>query len=189
LKLRFGITILLAIGLLFAFVIGGSAIMNSLYCHPGPGTMSVFLSSYSPQSAMDSFEIKQFGGETGNGMSSGSGRRFVSNNRSIEPRFVIRSEQRADLMNALNQDLAAQLRHRQAEILSESGDASRGFHFTYRLGQNLGSATIAPFRAGTESLNHRTLPPGLTDVSGKITIAEQWFPLEKNAVQASLSLR
>ena len=188
-KQRLWFTIYLSIGLLVALIVGGFVMTNSWYHYPGPGTMSAFLPSYSPQHVIDSFANKEFGGETGSGMSSGAGQRFVSNNRNFEPSFVMRTEQRADLMNALSQDLTAQLLNKHAEILSQSGDASRGFHFTYRLGQNLGSATIAPLRTGTESVDHRALPAGLTNVSSTITIAEQWFPREENAVQASLNLR
>ena len=48
------------------------------------------------------------------------------------------------LMDALRDDVAAQLVGNGARILSQIGVAQAGFHFDYKLGKTVGSVTISP---------------------------------------------
>jgi len=164
-------------------------IEQSLWNYPTPDKPSALLQSYAPAKVVESFASQQYGRQTASGTSSGAGRKYVTNTRSIEPMFAIRTEDRVALLVALKSDMAAQLIHNRAEILSEGGDADSGFRFTYRLGKNLGTATIPPLAAKHWADHDRPLPSGIEDVDLNITISEKWFPQEAATIQASLQIR
>lgn len=162
-----------------------AVIENARYYSPTPATQSAFIQRYSPQAVIDSFADRRFNAQNSSGFGSAAGTKFVSNDRDINPTFVVHSEQEASLMVALDRDLLAQLTLNKAEILSQSGDSDRGFRFTYRLDSNLGSAIIQPLVAKSESLSGTPLPVGMLGVTPRIVIREKWFPKVSDALQAS----
>jgi hypothetical protein len=126
-------------------------------------------------------------------MSEGSGRKFVTSVRTIEPHLAIQPEKVVPLMNALSDDMSVQLAHNGAQVINQSGDASAGFHFTYRLGKTLGSATISPLIV--KNWKYHTLQDGARvpvtphdgsqEMAANIVISERWFPRESTVLQAS----
>jgi len=92
--------------------------------------------------------------------------------------------------------MAEQLSRNGAEIVGRTGDTSTGFHFTYRLGKTIGTATISPLAAsncgGYYTATGRAVassrPEGIEDVEGKISIAEKWFRKDPTATQARLEI-
>jgi hypothetical protein len=164
-------------------------IEQSLWYFPTPDKPSAFLRSYAPEKIVESFASQQYCRQTGYGTSSAAGRKYVTNTRSVEPMFAIRAEDRVALLVALKSDMSAQLIRNRAEILSERGDPDSGFRFTYRLGKNLGTATIPPLTAKHWTDHDRPLPTGIEDVDFNITISEKWFPQEAATIQASLQIR
>jgi hypothetical protein len=151
---------------------------------------SVFIQKYNPQRVLDTFASSE--GEA-SGMSEGAGRKFVTTVRTMEPHLAIQPEKVTPLMNALRGDMSAQLIHNGAQILSQTGDPSSGFHFTYRLGKTLGSAIISPLIA--KHWQYHTLqdgtrvpitpPDGSQEMAANIVISEKWFPKESTVLQAS----
>lgn len=159
---------------------------RSLNCFPSPDKESTFLRSYAPKQVIDGFASKEFGGQREEGMSSAAGRNFVTNDRTIVPMFAIESDQTVAMMLALKDDMSKQLRVSKAEILSESGDPQSGFRFSYRLGRNVGTATIPPVVTRNSANRGASLPDGMQDVAINIKISEKWFPTDETATQASL---
>jgi hypothetical protein len=90
-------------------------------------------------------------------------------------------------MNALSDNVYAQLVDNGALVISRNGDPRAGFQFKYRLGKSTGTVTLSPL---SPNLVHRNtpLPDGIADVTLKIAVAEKWFPKETDTMQASLSL-
>jgi hypothetical protein len=70
---------------------------------------STFLRNYSPRPVIESFAFKQDALSMGDGVSSGAGSKFVTNERKIDSSFAVQSDMRTALMTALSGDVAAQL--------------------------------------------------------------------------------
>jgi len=158
--------------------------------YPRPDRQSDFLQNYSPKSVMDSFISKDsIWSEFSAGNGSGAGRKFISNEREFDGYFAIEAEKRVSLMKALRADLLQQLTEHRALILSQSGDAHRGFHFTYRLGQNVGSAAVLPVAINQGVRRNMPLPDGMQDIVAAVKVSEKWFPRESDSLQASIAVR
>jgi hypothetical protein len=169
----------------------GAAVVSETWDHlhtlyPTSETKSAFLKSYKPTGVFDRFSV---GHAASYGQHSGgaAGREFVTHTAGFEGYFPIRSENWMPLMNALRDDVSAQLVGNGAQILSQSGDSRGGFHFDYKLGKSIGTVTIAPL--ATTSLIHRRtpLPKCMVDVSAQIEQTENWFPEEPNTITASVN--
>jgi len=152
---------------------------------------SLFIQKYDPDQVLKTFVTPE--GVNRGTMSESAGRKFVPSVRTAERRFVIQPGKAARLMNALNGDMSAQLLQNGAQILSQTGNPSSGFHFTYRIGKTIGSATISPLI--TTEGQYRTLedgtrvqippPNGAQDMAANIVIEEKWFPKESTAQLAN----
>jgi hypothetical protein len=77
--------------------------------YPTPNSVSVFLKSYTPQHVIESFGSSQYGSELVEIGGASTERRFIPNRREFNPDFAIRSENRIPLMDALSDDIYAQL--------------------------------------------------------------------------------
>ena len=53
-------------------------------------------------------------------------------------------------MNALRNDVTAQLQANGAEVLQQSGGPHEGFHFDYKVGKSMGTLTILPLTIDTQ---------------------------------------
>jgi hypothetical protein len=160
------------------------------YYYPRPDRQSDFLQNYSPKSVMDSFVSKDsISSEFSAGNGSGAGRRFVPNEREFNGYFAIDTEKRLALMTALRDGLSLQLTQHRAVIVSRSGDAGSGFHFTYRLGQNVGSAAVLPVAINQRVRRNMPLPVGTQDIVAAVKVSEKWFPRESDSIQASIAVR
>jgi hypothetical protein len=149
--------------------------LHTLY--PTPETESAFLKDYTPKSVIERFQADEGRGTSyGHHSGGGAGRKFVTHTAGFIWDFAMRSEKWISLMNALRDDVSAQLVDNGAQILSQSGDARDGFHFEYKLGNSIGTLTISPL--SINSLIHRATPlgQGLVDVTARIEQMETWFP-------------
>jgi hypothetical protein len=156
------------------------------YLYPTPETESAFLKNYKPTGVFDRFSVGH-GASYLQGSSAAAGREFVTHTAGFEGYFPIRSEKWMPLMNALRDDLSAQLVGNGPQILSQSGDPRAGFHFDYKLGKSIGTVTIAPL--ATTSLIHRRtpLPKCMADVAAQIEQTEKWFPEGQGTITASVN--
>jgi len=158
--------------------------LHTLY--PPPETESTFLKNYTPQHVIKQFDCKLSSSDLQHS-GGGAGREFVTHEAGFQSFFAMRSDNWMPLMNALMEDVSAQLLHDGAQILSRSGDPRSGFHFDYKLGKSIGTVTISPL-AITPLLHRRTpLPEGVADVTADIEIAEKWFPKEPATIQVSVN--
>jgi hypothetical protein len=89
------------------------------------------------------------------------------------------------LMNALRDDALQQLANNGAEVLSQSGDSSDGFHFDYKINHSIGSLIISPFAIHSHIRRNMPLPHGLEDVTVNIEQTEQWFPKKTGTIRIS----
>lgn len=158
--------------------------LNTLY--PTPETESAFLKNYTPKSVMDRFDAEG-GSSVMHHSGGGAGRKFVTHTGGFEWYFSIRTEKWMPLMNALRDDVSAQLADNGAHILGQSGDARDGFHFEYKVGKSIGTLTILPL--AQTSLIHRATPlcNGLVDVTAHIEQTETWFPKEPGTIMVSVN--
>jgi hypothetical protein len=85
-------------------------------------------------------------------------------------------------MNALSDDVLAQLAQNHAQILNQSGDPRAGFHFEYKLGKSIGTLTISPLSINSHIWRATPLRPGLLDVTVRIEQTERWFPKEPGTI-------
>ena len=86
------------------------------------------------------------------------------------------------LMDALSDDVAAQLVGNGARILSQIGVAQAGFHFDYKLGKTVGSVTISPLELTPLLTQTIPRPNCMVGVHTRIDVAEQWSPKEPGLV-------
>ena len=176
--------------ILVGVIAAGVAIGHLRYRYsPSVEHESAFLRYYSPRPVMESFAFKQDPPSIGDGVGSGAGGKFVTNERTIVLMFAIQTDMGPALMNALNEDMAAQLTRIGTTIISRSGDPARGFHFSYKDGTSVGNVTLLPLSDQARSSNHPPLAEGLKEIRASIVISEKWFPQESGAVRASLELQ
>lgn len=160
--------------------------LHTLY--PTPETESAFLKNYTPKSVIEHFQSNESSSNTHHSGGE-AGRKFVSHEAGFEWFFAVRSEKWMPLMNALRDNVAAQLVGNGAQILSQSGDSRAGFHFDYKLGKSVGSLTILPLAIISPRLIHRAaaLPEGTVDATARIELTERWFPKEPGTIQISFN--
>jgi hypothetical protein len=155
---------------------------------PGVEHESTFLRTYSPRPVIELF-AKQNSLSIADGIGSGAGWKFVTNERTIEPMFAIQTDMSTPLLTALSEDMVAQLARVGATIISRSGDPASGFHFSYKDGTNVGSIAFLPLSDQVRpSLNSR-LGEGVKEVRAKIVVSEKWFARDSDAEKASKELR
>jgi hypothetical protein len=177
----------LSILLLAVCVDVAPGIWNKLHTlYPTPETESAFLKNYTPKSVIERFEA-DMGSSSMHHSGGGAGREFVTHSGGFQWFFAMRSEKWMPLMNALRDDVSAQLVGNGAQILSQSGGARDGFHFEYKLGKSIGTLTISPLQK--TSLIHRATPlcKGLVDVTARIEQTETWFPKEPGTITVSVN--
>ena len=109
--------------------------------YPTPETESAFLKSYTPTNVLDRF--KDEGGSYLGSRTAVACHDSVTHAATFDGYFALRSEEWMPLMDALRDDVAAQLVGNGARILNQGGDARAGFHFDYKLGKTVGSVTIS----------------------------------------------
>jgi hypothetical protein len=176
--------------ILVGVIVAGAAIGQLRYRYsPSVEHESAFLRNYSPRPVMESFAFKQDPPSTADGVGSGAGGKFVTNERTIDLMFAIQTDMGPALMNALNEDMAAQLTRIGSTIISRSGDPARGFHFSCKDGTSVGNVTLLPLSDQARSSNNPPLAEGLKEIRASIVISEKWFPQEPGAVRASLELQ
>ncbi len=184
--------VLIGLSVLLLTICAGVAVLvvwdrlHTLY--PTPETESAFLENYTPKSVIEHFESSESSSNTHH--SGGEpGRKFVTHRAGFEWFIAVQSEKWMPLMNALRDDVAAQLVGNGAQILSQSGDSRAGFHFDYKLGKSVGSLTILPLAITSPLLIHRAapLPEGTVDVTARIEQTEMWFPKEPSTIQIGLN--
>jgi hypothetical protein len=176
--------------ILVGVIAAGVAIGHLRYRYsPSVEHESAFLRYYSPRPVMESFAFKQDPPSIGDGVGSGAGGKFVTSERTIVLMFAIQTDMGPALMNALNEDMAAQLTRIGSTIISRSGDPARGFHFSYKDGTSVGNVTLLPLSDQARSSNNPPLAEGLKEIRASIVISEKWFPQEPGAVRASLELQ
>ncbi len=156
---------------------------------PSPETESAFLKNYDPTDVMKRFNDGR--GSSGASKSAAAGHDFVTYTAEFRGDFPLCSEKALPLINTLRDDVAAQLGANGAHILSQIGEAQVGFHFDYKLGNALGSVSIAPLELtpGFEDTRGRSVaqPNCTMGVHTSIDIAEKWFPKEPGLMQASVN--
>ena len=154
--------------------------------YPTPETESAFLKTYTPTNVLDRFNEGQ-GASYADGRTAGAGHDSVTHTATFDGYFALCSEKWMPLMDALRDDVAAQLVANRPHILSQGGDARAGFHFDYKLGKTLGSVTISPLALTSRIARRMPLPSGMVDAHTSIEVAEKWFPKEPGLIQFSVN--
>jgi hypothetical protein len=160
---------------------------DRLHTYPAaPETESAFLKNYTPASVLNRFNDGQ--GSYSNGRTAGAGYESVTHTANFEGHFALCSERFMPLMDALRDDVAAQLVGNGARILSQIGVSEAGFHFDYKLGKTMGSVSISPLQLTPELSGRRnSLPNCMVDVQTRIDVAEKWFAKEPDSIQVSVN--
>jgi hypothetical protein len=153
---------------------------------PGRGTRK-----HLPSDLLSVIELfaKQNSLSIADGIGSGAGWKFVTNQRKIEPMFAIQTDMSTSLLTALSDDTAAQFTRAGATIISRSGDPASGFHFSYKDGTSVGSVTFLPLSDQARSSLNSPLGERVKEVRANIVISEKWFAQDSDAVQASKELQ
>ena len=132
--------VLIALSLLLLAV--GWSIWDRGHTFSPTETESAFLKNYTPTNVLNRFNNGQ--ASYSNGRGAAFGHDSVTHTANFDGDFALCSEKFMPLMDALSDDVAAQLVGNGARILSQIGEARAGFHFDYKLGKTVGSVTIAP---------------------------------------------
>ena len=156
-----------------------------------PETESAFLKNYTPTNILNRFNEGQASYSGGRGAAAGHD--SVTHTARFDGNFALCSEKFMPLMDALSDDVAAQLVGNGARILSQIGEAPAGFHFDYKLGKTVGSVTISPLElpphvSGTSTLSRSMPHPNcMVEVHTSIEVAEKWFPKDPGFIQVSVN--
>lgn len=166
---------LLAVLLAICVVVAPGAWEQLHTLYPTAETESAFLQNYTPKSVIERFQANEasFSGHDSGGA---AGRKFVTHTGGFQWHFAMSSEKWMPLMNALSDDVSAQLAQNHAQILNQSGDPRDGFHFEYKLGKSIGTLTISPLSISTHIWRATPLREGLVDVTARIEQTETWSP-------------
>jgi len=156
--------------------------------YPSPNSVSAFLKNYNPQRATAEFQSDE-SSQMVSGEGASAGQRFITNKWDFNPMFSMQFEKRIPLMNALNNDINAQLARYGAVVISRRGAPDEGFYFEYRLGKSVGAITVFPVRPDSSVHRNTPLRDGISDMSVRIEVTEKWFPYEAEASQANLPFR
>jgi hypothetical protein len=151
-----------------------------------PETQSAFLKNYTPVNVLNRFNNGQAFYSNGGGDTAGY--ESVKHTADFEGDFALCSEKFMPLMDALSDDVAAQLVANGAHIISQIGVAQAGFHFDYKLGKTSGSVTIAPLQLTPDLVSQKNpRPKCMVDVQTRIDVAEKWFPKGPGLTQVSVN--
>ena len=157
-----------------------------------PETESAFLKNYTPINVLNRFNDGQASYSGGRGAAAGHD--SVTHTATFDGGFALCSEKFMPLMDALSDDVAAQLVGNGARILSQIGEPPAGFHFDYKLGKTVGSVTISPLGlpphvSRTPSTLSRSMPQPncMVEVHTSIEVAEKWFPKDPGLIQVSVN--
>jgi hypothetical protein len=162
------------------------AILEHQRLYPTTTTLSSFFKEYTPRPVVESFESNQFNSAWGDISSSSAGRKFITNRRELIPDFAIESEKRTPLMNALNDDIYAQLVKRGA-LVRRGGGLEQGFRYKYILDTSIGTVTLSPMTLSTRIRRNSPLPSGIENMTFQLTIMERWFPSKADVTRATKS--
>ena len=156
---------------------------------PTPETESAFLKNYDPTNVMKRFNEGR--GVSDSGRTAAAGRDSVIHSAGFRGDFSLCSEKFVPLMDALRDDVAAQLVGNGASIFNQIGEARAGFHFDYKLGKSVGSVSIPPLELtpGFKDTRGQSVaqPNCAVDVHTSIDISEKWFPKEPGLMQVSMN--
>lgn len=160
---------------------------DSVHSYPATSeTESAFFKNYTPANVLNRFNDGQ--GASGSGRGAAAGRDSVTHTANFEGYFALCSEKFMPLMDALSDDVVAQLAANGAQILSQIGVAQAGFHFDYKLGKTLGSVTIAPLQLTPDLNSQRNPRPNcMVNVQTRVDVAEKWMSKEPGLVQVSVN--
>ena len=126
---RHTVLVLVTLLLLIGFVVANT--LRYRYS-PSPEHESAFLRNYSPRPVIELF-AKQDPINLGSGIGSGSGWKFVTNQRTINTMFAMEADRRASLMNALSEDMAALLTRNGAKFSRGAGTPQADFTFPIKM--------------------------------------------------------
>jgi len=162
-------------------------IWDSAHMYPAsPETQSTFFKNYTPVNVLNKFNRGL--GSYSHGGGDGAGYEAVTHTATFAGDFGLCSENFMPLMDALSDDVAAQLAANGAQILSQIGVAPAGFHFDYKLGKTLGSVTIAPLQLNPDLGSQKNpRPKCMVDVQARIDVAEKWLPKGPGLTQVSVN--
>lgn len=172
-KLAIVLPIVAAVGLTWV------ALDQNRLVYSTPENESTFLKTYSPKNVIDRFKADQFSQEAAV-TSGGAGREFATHEEDFEPTLVINSQDRAPLMQALRDDVAARLKAQNGEVVAQSGNGVDGFTINYAIGNTEGTVEAAPIDSAsptTPAVDGEA--PGKATVSLRIRIHERWFRSER----------
>jgi len=143
--------------------------------YPTPETESAFFKRYTPKPVIEQFREPKEPFGWGDNRGGEPGRKFVTHTAGFDFHFAMCSNKWTPLMNALRDNVRAQIQAIGAEVLHESGDPHDGFHFDYQIGKSMGTLTILPL---TIEHPQRVTPlcPGIVDVNASTEQTETWFP-------------
>lgn len=153
--------ILIALSVLVLTIFSVGAVSEIWYrlhtLYPTPETESAFLKNYAPHGVPERFECR-LPSSSMHESGSVAGRKFITHEAGFKWLFAMRSEKWMPLMNALSDDVSAQLLQNGAQILGTSGDPRSGFHFDYKLGKSVGTVRILPLAITPPSRIQRGAP-------------------------------
>lgn len=176
------IVVLECLVLLVALIFAGDWITSTFFYRytPSPEHESAFLRDYSPRSVIKYFAFP-YSVEIGTGVSSSAGRKFVTNERIVDPTFTIQADLRPSFMTAMSEDLTAQLIRAGATIVANRVGPQGERQLFYRDGTSAGSVVSYPLLDGQNAFSSA----GTQKVRAHIVITEKCFPRENDAIQAS----
>jgi len=152
--------------------------------YPNPESGSIFLKNYTPRRVIESFASDHANSAWADQKGATAGRWFVTIEQVFGPFFAIQNDKRTALMQALSNDIDAQIREDGGWMISRSGDPMTGFQFKYRIGKSLGMVTLSPL-AFSPDFHNINLPSGVVDVKLTIAVTEHWYPAETDAIEAT----
>ena len=171
--------------LLFVVLLVAGEWIGSTFFHlysPSSEHESVVLREYSARPVIESFAVP-YSIEMGEGVSSAAGSKFVTNERTIDSTFAVKTDHSLSFMNAMSEDVAAQFIRKGATIVATRVGHQGEYQLAYRDGTSAGSVVCFPL-ADVQSPNQFPTV-GTQKVRSHIVISEKWFPREMDAIRAS----
>jgi hypothetical protein len=170
-KLAFGFITLL--GLAWVALVGWDRRINAHRIMAGPENQSQFFRSYNPTAVTAKFQYDE-GFHSSEGNSADQGIRSIRHHAEFVPRFIMWTDRKRELLNALREDILLRLRTTGTSVVAIRDEGDGGFTYKYAADNSIGSISVHAPVHDPEVQRQFQLKTGLDDISVDIALEETW---------------
>lgn len=168
---------LIGFSIALALVWGGAVVcqqwIDSRRIIAGPQNQSAFYRGYDPEEVVERFRNPYEGYGRLSDSSAVQDTEFVKHSKGFEPQFTIESYRKAELVNAIDQQIRSELEVTGTHVIYRFEEPSGNFGYKYAT-PNGGGSIVVHLPEPYAVTRNMPLPSNLEDISLKIDLEETW---------------